>query len=130
MAIVTISGSTSPIARGVLRTAWTFLAASTSGSITTPLVAPQYPDKTVHIRGPWVSGVTLLIQGSNTATYSTGLAAWATLSTPCGAALEGLVTGKSRTILQNPKYIRARLTTRTGTLGAPTVEIISQSTKR
>lgn len=129
MAVITASGSHDPIARGVIRSTWTFPAASTTGSIGTVLCAPTYPDKTVNIRGTWATGVTIQIQGSNTATYSTGTSTWAILSTACGADLS-LSTGRSRTILQNPKWIRPRLSARTGTLGAVTVEIISQSTKR
>ena len=129
MAVVTISGSTSPVAKGVIRTVWAFLASSTSGSIGKPLDAVAYPDKTVTWRGPWVSGVTIVLQGSNTATYTTGTSAWFSLTDPQGNALSK-VTGSIEAILENPRWIRPRISARTGTLGTPTVEIISQSTRR
>lgn len=129
MAIVTISGTNTPIARGVIRTVWAFTASNTSGSWGTPLSAPHLPDKTVTLRGPWVSGVTILIQGSNTATYSTGTSKWFTLNDPSSTALS-FVTGRVEAILENPYWIRPFISARTGTAGTPTVEIISQSTKR
>ena len=131
MAVVTVSGNTTFIARGVLRTVWAFATslAPTSGSIGRPLSAPTYADKTVSFRGPWVSGVTIVIEGSNTATFSTGTAKWASLADPQGNALSK-ATGSVEAILENPLWIRPRISARTGTLGSPTVEIISQSLKR
>jgi len=131
MAVVTVSGSTTPVAKGVIRTAWTFATslAPTSGSIGNPLSAPNYPDKTVIWRGPWVSGVTIVIQGSNTATYSTGITKWFTLNDPQGNALSK-ATGAVEAILENPRWLRPRISARTGVLGAPVIEILSQSTRR
>lgn len=131
MAVVTVSGSTTFVARGILRTVWSFATsiAPTSGSVGKPLIAPNYPDKTVSFRGPWVSGVTIVIEGSNTATYSTGTTKWFSLADPQGNALSK-ATGSMEAILENPYFIRPRLSARTGVLGAPTVEIISQSLKR
>ncbi len=124
----TISGNTTFVARGVLRSVYAFVASATVGTVGRVLSAPQYPDKTVSIKGPFVSGVTIAIEGNNalSATATTG---WFTLNDPQGNALS-LATGKSEAILENPNHIRPRLSARTGTLGAPTVEIISQSTRR
>lgn len=131
MAAVTVSGSTTPVAKGVIRTIWNFatsLAAGT-GSIGRPLSAPNYPDKTVIWRGTWVTGLTIAIQGSNTATFTTGTAAWFNLADPQGNALSK-ATGAVEAILENPRWIRPRLTARTGTLGSAVIEVISQTTRR
>lgn len=131
MGVVTVSGNTTFIARGVMRTVWAFATslAPTSGSIGNPLSAASYADKTVSWRGPWVSGVTIAIEGSNTATFTTGTTAWFSCADPQGTALSK-ATGAVKAILENPRWLRPRITARTGTKGSPTVEIISQSLKR
>ncbi len=129
MAVVTVSGVSTPIAKGVLHRVWTFPASASTGSIGTPLAAPNYPDKTVSFRGPWVSGVTILLQGSNTATYSTGTSSWYTINDAKGNPLSK-ATGTVEAILENPRWIRPTISARTGVLGTPTVEIVSQSLRR
>lgn len=129
MAVITVSGTHTPVAKGVLLSVWTFPTSATIGSLGTILSAPNYPDKTVSARGTWATGVTITIEGSNTATYSTGTTKWSTLNDPQGTAL-ALSTGKMEAILENPRWIRPRITARTGSLGTVVIEILSQSTKR
>lgn len=131
MAAITVSGYSQPIARGVLYTKWVFATGLTcgTGSYGKPLKAPHYPDKTISVRGPFVSGVTVVILGSNTATNTTATTKMFMLHSASGADLS-FATGKTRTMLENPLWIMPYLTARTGTKGAATVEIIAQSTKR
>ena len=129
MAVVTVSGVTTTVAKGVISTRWTFPAAASTGSIGTPISVPHYPDKTITWRGTWATGATILIEGSNTATYSTGASVFFPMNDPGFTALS-YSTGKVRTALENPRWIRPKLTARTGTLGTPIIEIISQSPRR
>jgi hypothetical protein len=131
MAKVTVSGTHQPIARGVILSTWVFATGLTcgTGSYGIPMAAPDYPDKTVSVRGPFVTGVTIQILGGNTATWTTATTKMFKLSCASGAELT-FSTGRIRTILQNPRWIMPFMSARTGTKGAATVEIISQSTKR
>ena len=69
-------------------------------------------------------GATVLIQGSEVG--GTGL--WFTLNDPSQNALS-IATGKTEQILENPRYIRPRMSAQASTTSLNIV-IISQSTRR
>lgn len=128
MAIVTISGVHTNVAKGVILTTWSFATGFglTSGSIGTPLSAPNLPDKTVTFQ--ITATCTVAIQGSNAATYTTGLTGWYTMNDPGGTALS-YATGKIKAILENPRWVRPRVSAK-GAAGGAVISIVSQSTKR
>ena len=122
MAEITITGVTDWINKGVMRTIWASFNSTGNG---TQLEAPNLPDKTVTVYGSYVSGGgTILIQGSDVG----GTGAWFTLADPQGTALS-IATGKTEQILENPRYIRPRMSAQAATTSVNVV-IISQSTRR
>jgi len=122
MAEITVTGVSDWISKGVMRTIWANFNSTGNG---TQLEAPNLPDKTVTVYGTYVSGGgTILIQGSEVG--GTGL--WFTLADPQGNALS-IATGKVEQILENPRYIRPRMSAQASTTSVNIV-IISQSTRR
>ena len=119
---ITITGVSNWINKGVMRTIWASFNSTGNG---TQLEAPNLPDKTVTVYGSYVSGGgTILIQGSEVG----GTGAWFTLADPQGTALS-IATGKTEQILENPRYIRPRMSAQASTTSVNVV-IISQSTRR
>jgi hypothetical protein len=122
MAEITVTGRGDWISKGVYRMSWPTFNSTGNG---TQFEAPNLPDKTVTVYGTYVSGGgTILIQGSEVG--GTGL--WFTLNDPQGNALS-IATGKVETILENPRYIRPRMSAQASTTSVNVV-IIAQSTKR
>lgn len=72
------------------------------------LTLPFYADKTVQILGTFGSGGTIVIEGSNDGTN------YATLTDPSDNALSK-GAASIETIMQNPLYIRPRVTAGDGT---------------
>lgn len=124
MAEITVTGSSTWIAKGVLQTTWSGFNSTGNG---TPLDgAASLPDKTVSVYGTFVSGGgTIIIQGNNSLTATAG---WFTLNDPQGNALS-FTTGKIEAILENPSRIRPRMSAQAATTDLNVI-IVSQSHAR
>lgn len=118
MAIITGVGTM--LAKGVHRKVWSGIGNADQG---TALDIPNFPDKTVEIKGTH-GGATTVIEGSND-----GGTTWNTLKDPQGNALS-FTTGipAMRAIQENPGLIRP--STSGGATTNLTVTIISQAAKR
>lgn len=93
---------------------WAALAAGDDG---TAIELPNWPDRSVQIRGTF-GGTTITIQGSNEATPTT----WATLTQPGGAPLSFTAAGLAQ-VVEITRWIRPLSTGGAGV--AVTVEMIA-----
>lgn len=124
--MATISGTSVAVAKGVIKTTWgPFTATSDVG---TPICSPQLTDKTVHVwaTGTWVA-TTMSIQGSTASAVN-----YVTLndSRGVGNALT-FATNGAKVCLENPMYIRPKVTTATANATRKIyVSIVSSSQKR
>lgn len=82
---------------------------ATNGDVGSPFGAPAYSDKTVHVKGNFGTGGTIVVEGSNDGvTYKT-------LTDPQGNALSFTAEG-IELISESPLYIRPRLSAGTSTI--------------
>lgn len=122
----TISGEGTWIAKGVHRQVWKTL---TSGNLTgSAMTAPMLPDKTVQVVGTFGSSGAVVIEGSN----NTATGPYHTLNDSRGEGNAlSLTAADTRIILENPLYIRPRLTNAgAGSAWNIDVRVIAQSTRR
>lgn len=93
------------LGRGLHQSKWTGLlngddgAAQLNGSL---------PDKTVHVKGTFGTGGTIIIEGSNDGST------WKTLTDPQGTALSFTAEGMEA-VQESPAYMRPRVTAGDGT---------------
>ena len=113
-------------AKGVYSVSWTLNknSGATSG---TPLDAPHLPDKTLEVGGTF-SGATVVVEGHNATTATGGTYQTMNDSRGEGNALS-FTAANIVAINENPRFIRARLTTATGTPSI-TVKITAQGARR
>lgn len=95
--MVAISPDIKPKAGGTRLITWETLTESDTAAAAE---VPDYPDKTVTVTGTFGSA-TVVIQGSNDGTN------WYTLSEIDGTALSFTVASETKTILENPLFVRA-----------------------
>lgn len=108
MAIVAIT-DTESLSRGVHAWAWDTLTNGDSGGpLTDKDGAVAFADKTIQIKGTWGAGGTAVIEGSNDGV------AYFTLNDPQGVALS-FDADALASILENPRYLRPRVTAGDGT---------------
>ncbi len=100
--MATIIPTGSWIARGVHKTTWGTL--STGDKTGGPATSPQMADKTVFVDGVYGTGTTIIIEGSSDGvTYHL-------LHDPQGNDLSFTSGAAPETILENPLFIRPRIT--------------------
>lgn len=104
--MATIPGTGKWVARGVHEKTWTPMTFSGT-DVGTPLDAVALPTKTCHVSGTPGSGGAVTIEGSNDNTN------WSTLKDMTGTAL--VIGVGVFSILDNPRYIRPRVTGGDGT---------------
>ena len=130
--MATASGSTTSVAKGVVRTVWTLTGTVTVGRPESP---SRYPDKSFHVRGTFGGG-TIAIEGSNLLVGATGLSAtgnWFTMNDSRGEGNALTFTAADgRTALENPNVIRPRWSAALASTVTPsvTVTMMAQSVKR
>lgn len=122
--MATINGAFSPVSRGVVVATWSFTTPA-SGDVGSAFDGAGYPDKTVAIEGLASTNTSaVLIEGVNIATGT-----YDTLNNPQDSALTFL-DNQVEVILENPRFIRPRITTATTSQGAVTVVITANSGKK
>ena len=103
--------------KGVARTIWETIV---SGGVTNGAeTAAGLPDKTVYVTGTFNSGVVTMEGSNNTATGP-----YADCVDPQGNAISfasGAAAGQQEAILENPQFIRPRVS---GTTGGTDVDVI------
>lgn len=110
------------INKGVVVGTWSAIkqAAGSTGGL--PFDGPYYVNKSVQTRGTQGGTSTIIIEGSNAPT-ATG--PYGTLTSASGAALSFTAVQRPLQIRENPRWIRPRLSTASGTTNL-TVEIVAQ----
>jgi hypothetical protein len=101
------------VAKGVIRTSWTLTGTETGDAET----SPQYPEKSVQVKGTFAGG-TVLIEGSND-----GGTTYFTLTDPQGNPLAFTAAGGER-ITENVTKVRPRASV---AVTSVTIELVSQS---
>lgn len=114
-------------AKGVVTSQWSAINKNSGATSGTPLDAPHLPDKCVEISGTF-SGATIVIEGHNASTATGGTYITLNDSRGEGNALS-FTAANIVTIMENPRFIRPRLTAATGTPSL-NVRIVSQSVGR
>lgn len=108
MATADIAASHKRLSHGVVEMRWTFTAVTGVGFA---MNAPELSDKTVHVAGPTGGTTQVVIEGTSDDT-PTGTS-WTTLEDPQGNDLD-FTNAAMEAILDNPRYIRARVPVATG----------------
>ena len=118
--VATTSGAMVYVAAGVAKTTW---AAIPNGNQGSPMSAPDYADKSVQVSGTFGAAGSVSIEGSNDGST------WHVLNDSRG---EGnaitLTAADTRTIMENPLFIRPNVTAGDGTT-ALTVSIVGRKVK-
>ncbi|KKK57679.1 hypothetical protein LCGC14_3052050 [marine sediment metagenome] len=98
------------LSRGSHKWVWeTLLNGDTGGPLDPDGGGSTFADKTVHVKGTFGVGGNVIIEGSNDGVT------WVTLTDPQGTALNTITTETLEAILENPLYIRPRVSAGDGT---------------
>lgn len=115
--MATRTHTTTDISHAVKLTTWSGLLNGDDGST---LDAFAYTDKCMTVQGTFGAGGTVVVEGSNDGTN------FFTMNDPQGNALS-VTVGKIEQILENPRYIRPRVTAGDGTTNLSVI-ILSKGT--
>lgn len=118
-----VAGTSQWVMKGVLKVTWSAMANDTDKSQGTAWSMPFLQDKSVQIAGTFDTSDAVVIEGSNDGSV------FATLTDAIGSDLSATANFGPKTILQNPQFIRPRVTAG-GTNGNITVTIIAASQQR
>lgn len=118
-----VAGGSSWLMKGVLKVTWSAMANDTDKNTGKAWTMPFLSDKTVQIAGTFDTSDAVVIEGSNDGTV------YATLTDAQGSNLSATANFGPKTILQNPQFIRPRVTAG-GTNGSIAVTIVAASMQR
>jgi hypothetical protein len=121
--MATVPPQTSSVARGVRETIWASLGNTDDGG---PLIAPDFPRKSIHVLGTWGAGGELTLEGSNQQTIT----AYQPVHDRQGNAIVlSAAAPDIEDVVENPRALRPRVSGGDGTTDL-TVIVVSESTRR